>query len=458
MKQSIKKKVLCFIFIKIIFLINASISFACLIDEPDCACFVDGGAWNPSGDLLTVANQTLGTVESCGGDNRGKPFWQMIMGYNNPSSITTSVAVANQTRGNNNWCSETIAYWHREANFPYNQGYRNSWNTTWQMATTDTLRVWYQTEEGLSNGRGRWIDATVLDLDDFQPGINAPCPGAYQQLMGYTPSSSDPWAGANNAHSQMIESMVVYHKPNGRIVDFDLQMIEGNASSQVQNTTVFTSAPNVTPQGSQFIGSNRKIRGWGIDLDTEGNSECYTENIEYVLVPYEAEDIHFAPNFSLPEDEEEKLQISKNINFGKAIAEIGIKAKVNGLLNKDLIHLMNAANTRPLIIPARVLKNKRANLVIQYPLPLPYAVDKVELHLAANQAELVQLTYAGVDAAKPSTSSMQQVDIKESVITILLNSPIELQYFNLMIQTKLVKDLQIEAIYLHPAVEQDDGE
>lgn len=32
------------------------------------------------------------------------------------------------------------------------------------------------------DARGRWIDGATVSYDNWQPGINAPCPGAYQPM------------------------------------------------------------------------------------------------------------------------------------------------------------------------------------------------------------------------------------------------------------------------------------
>ncbi|MBI2337345.1 MAG: hypothetical protein HYU97_11355 [Deltaproteobacteria bacterium] len=441
--------IITILFSILVVLLPFNSAHACTIDEPDCACFTSGGSWNPSGSgtLLDVADETLGTVESCG-SNSGKPFWQMVVGINSAATATNSAGTySGWTRGN--WCSEAVAYWHREAGLPYSNGYQNSWYTSWQTYTTDDIRVWYKTEGGTVGGRGRWIDATDLDLEDFELGVTVPCPGAYQQWMGYNASNSDPWSGVNNAHSQVIKSMTIYRKPNGRIVDFDVQMIEGNASNQVQDTTVYTSLPQYTPQGPTFLGNSRKIRGWGIDLNSAGDPRCEAENISYVVVPFEADELKFEaiePNWHDSDDD----QINKNLRFIEALAKTrGPKVSVNGKIDEKLLALMNAANTSPVYVKPGLLHKGNMNILVRYPLPIPYPVGAVEIRFAKNAPQAVALALA-VENNKVMNYGTKRLNNNETSVFINLRQPTSLQAFQLLLQPRNEQGTFIEAIYLHP--------
>ncbi len=363
----------------------------CVLDAPGCACFKDTGAWNPSGDLLTVAAQTLGTTESCTKDG-GKPFYQMQAGISDRSEAQI-LSFSKIFVGRRPWCSETVAYWHLEARVPYDRGYGGVWwHPSWQMASTDDLRSWYKAEEGLG-GRARWIDSTELDLRNFSPGINAPCPGAYQQIMGYEPNPFglpswsvpwlSPWEGTSNAHSQVVESMVLYYFNDdlvGDVVDFDLQMIEGNAGAggKVINTRVHARAARYTPQGGDspddFIGNGRKIRGWGIDRDANGDPLCAYDRITKKRWPYQ-----FVPEYDsdphIEVDKYDEYQISKYRQFQRAIeANDGLRVRINQA-NPSYYTLPTERD--PWVIE---LVDGKADILVGFPLPLPYPFGSVEIH------------------------------------------------------------------------------
>jgi hypothetical protein len=359
-------------------------------DSPFCGCFVDGGAWDPSGSLLEVAYQTIGTVESCR-PNGGKPFYQMQLGINDYwQAQAMSIVLTSVDR--RAWCSEAVAYWHREARRPYPGGYRNWWYWSWQLTTTEILRAWYLTEESYG-GRGRWIESVELNLDEFLPGYNAPCPGAYQQLMGYFYSpliSQWIWGGTSNSHSQVVDTMTVYLKPGeepgGAIVTFDVTMIEGNSGNQVKNSNVYQDVPRYTPNGGaggfDFLGSNhdRKIRGWGIDLASNGGVLCNWERIDWVTDPT---GIPLFPGFSTGEyvDEKDLRIVAENLEFAEAMErQGGVLVAVDGA---DALVMEPPSERQPWTIPiSDDLLRKRAVVKIEFPVPLPYRVGNLELEFA----------------------------------------------------------------------------
>lgn len=361
-------------------------------DAPDCDCFVETGFWDlPPAPLLVVARQTVGTVESCIKDG-GQPFYQIQKGFPSRAEAQSSAAKYSQPLmlgPRRPWCSETVAWWHREAQIPYPGGYATWWYPSWQIRATDGMRSWYKAAEVW--GGGRWIGASELDLENFLPGINAPCPGAYQQIMGYKPGlvgSSEwlpfsPWEGSSNAHSQVVERMVLYYLDDeltGDVVDFDLKMIEGNASNAVIDTTVYTGAFRYTPDGGagpgDYLGSkkDRKIRGWGIDLDVHGNPICNGGIIEKKKWPA----VGAAPSYDhtphVTVDKEDQYQVSRYRLFGQAMKESGIRASIN----QSRPSYTSLPTERE---PWRIgFVDGKADISIDFPLALPYLVDSIEIH------------------------------------------------------------------------------
>lgn len=261
----------------------------CYTDTPGCSCFVDGGAWDPAAQPLTeVARSTLGTQESCIAEG-GKPYYQMCVGINNKDhceimSLLDSIGwVDLPDRGY--WCSEAVSYWHREAAVPYEKGYARADDpNSWRKTNTMKLASWYRTEEA-SGGRGRWIDGSEIDYNNFVPGVNAPCPGSFIALDECTIAASGmvTWSDTNY-HSLIIDDMTVYKDINHKIFKVQVDFIEGNSSHKVKVDTKFSGDDHIlsyTVKGPNWIGSNRKIYGFGIDLDSRGRA-IMSKPVKYV--------------------------------------------------------------------------------------------------------------------------------------------------------------------------------
>jgi hypothetical protein len=371
---------------------SSSARAACIgFDSPDCECFVHEGAWDPFGSLIDVAYQTLDTVESCRPDG-GKPFYQMQQGVNDPEAAQ-AVAPVLAVHRRRAWCSETIAYWHREAARPYPGGYENARYQTWKMGNTEDLRLWYMMEESFG-GRGRWVESVELDLDEFLPGYNAPCPGVYQQLLGHSPFTPSVWAGPSDGHSQMVDTMTVYLKPGesagGAIFNFDMSVIEGNSGNQVTNHNVYRDVPRYTPNGGlgpgDFLpgGPNdlRKIRGWGVDLGPDGGVLCNWERIEWVEFPPDTPPV-FPEFFSaVYEDEADLRKVAARLEFAEALEEQGgLLVAVDG----DEPIVMERPSAREpwvMAVSGEAPGRDRVALRIELPSPLPYEIDSIELEFA----------------------------------------------------------------------------
>ncbi|MBI3952272.1 MAG: hypothetical protein HY314_17620 [Acidobacteria bacterium] len=247
----------------------------CNGDGPNCPCFSDGGAWDPSGATIQdVALATLGTRESCMPDG-GKPYYQMRLGANSSIGAELSACLIeaypsafDDDWGRDAWCSEAVSYWHREAEIPYSTGYRNStWHVDWQLTNTEAIRTFYTVEED-AGGRGRWIDWSELDYEDFQLGVNAPVPGAYVLIRKYN-GSTMAWEG--DSHSMMINEMTIHQNASRETTRVEVSLIDGNAGNQVRASAVFDDILSLTPGGTQFLSGSRKILGFGIDLGSDGS-------------------------------------------------------------------------------------------------------------------------------------------------------------------------------------------
>lgn len=248
----------------------------CNGDSPSCACFDDTGSWDPSsiGYLQDIARETLGTHDSCE-THGGKPYYQMRLGLNSPESAQLFACALQEASSfidpefalRDDWCSEAISYWHREASLPYVGGYRGSeWVLDWQLDTTDQLETFYRTEESRIAGRGRWIHWTELDYSDFRPGINAPVPGSYI-LIRKLKANGD-WDGGS--HSMMVDEMTIYQTLAGEVDQVHITILEGNWIQEVIDTKVVDDIRDHTIAGSSTINGGRKIRGFGVDLDASG--------------------------------------------------------------------------------------------------------------------------------------------------------------------------------------------
>lgn len=265
-------------------------------DAVDClSCFKYEGAWDPSGDYIQdIADQTFGTIVSCKCPdpvdpscdwdpdptnnqvdfiNSGKPYYQMVLGSNNMIDafwfsvwISSGVEFDRRTA----WCTETVAYWHKHAQIPYPGGYRSDWHLDWQVKGAVDLVNWYA-HEGLMNGRGRFIFFHELSYDNIELGVNVPVPGAYVPIRGYELGYPDKWLDwGETGHSLMINEMWIHSDYTGKICNIEVTLQEGNSRERVRVDRRWDDILALTPQGSSWIG-DRKIFGFGIDLDEEGN-------------------------------------------------------------------------------------------------------------------------------------------------------------------------------------------
>lgn len=307
----------------LLLLLPAAARANCVIsDLPDCTCYASYPSWPLTaiaGDVVGTARRThfnsaLSVRSSCW-SHRGQPYWQVQLQVGTPDAAHTlahMVPWVTLWYPPQAWCTETVAFWHRKAGVPWTNGYGTPgglflWNhhPSSYVTNTDELRIWYKVEEiyrdifGLPT-RGRWIDGTELDYDDFEPGVNGPCPGAYQLLeRGGFVLGIPVWAGSGTSHSQVVDSMIVYREGGaaGPVTRIDLRVIEGNIATdtipdpngdyfwraRVRNSKWYQRVARFTLLGDTLDSSNRKIRGWGIDLDGDGHAVYDASRIRTVV-------------------------------------------------------------------------------------------------------------------------------------------------------------------------------
>jgi hypothetical protein len=278
-----------------------------LPDLPSCVCYAtcsaEGVSWPPPfGDIVEVALSTV-DLRTCCFEHGGQAYWQVQRQATIPEDAE-ALAFENpdiEDDADTNpeaWCTETIAYWGERSTTPYAGGYYTTrHHPSSYVQSANEMRQWYEDEEAIGGlYRGRWIDGTELDYADFEPGVNGPCPGAYQQIYKYDPTDADgdgtDWDNSKS-HSQLIDRMTVYRfgAADGPVMRIDVHMVEGNIGfgdgySRVYNERDYEDIIEFTALGpaDEFLdGSNRKIRGWGVNLNSDGTVDYDPDRIETVV-------------------------------------------------------------------------------------------------------------------------------------------------------------------------------
>jgi hypothetical protein len=347
-----------------VFIINPMYGFPeCIFepDAPDCSCFDNfdntGGSWNPGGAFIqNVASQTVGTRESelCSINDGGKPYYQMVLGCNNEDqAIVTSTIISifesillgsSPFHKREAWCSETISYWHREADIPYSGGYRTWWHLNWQNNNVSSLKQWYIIEEAIGS-RGRWINWDDVDYEDFELGVTVPVPGAYVAIRDCTMRGNIAcWLG--NSHSLMINEMWVHTDAVGKVFKVEVSLLEGNSSNRVKDTRHWDDILSITPLGSEWIGEDRKIYGFGIDLDAAKRPVYDNSRLHWVshriiadvtVLPIQAED-HDWDRYGQQIPLIEKYARAIKGSGGPTVASSSKKIKIDGIPDGRNIH------------------------------------------------------------------------------------------------------------------------
>jgi len=370
------------------------------INEPDSpfrSCFVDSGNWYLQGsDLLDIAAQTVGTKESCNVPDGGKPYYQMVLGCNGWWEALMMGYIDDKPR-RQWWCSETVAYWHHKARIPYPEGYRTDYYQNWQLPNAQAIATWYQTEEE-RGGRGRWIDSTELDYSNFQPGVNAPCPGAYQAWVKYyeDPPGSGNWRWDwSDVHSQVIDEMWVHRKSDGTVVRVDIRLIEGNSGDQVTNTGRVENIIDFTPLGDRW-GGDRKIAGWGIDI-VNGAPYCRTDRIHYVTVsegPPPRIRAGQRDMFPTASDSNRAL-VQRLVDYSRSNSGKKPGLQFSGAMVRKTVFDTERPDERLIAAQAVARKDLDIRIDLNKPHPLPIKGARLEFRLPEGTSPPKMMTYAG---------------------------------------------------------------
>ncbi len=421
------------------------------VDGPQCDCFYEGVTdWDPSGELLQVAAASVGVEESCGEDH-GQPYWMVLRGFESAADAEVAAsfeAVFGSPVGRDQWCSETVTWWHQKAGSPYDQGYANIYIPAWELGSVTRLRQWYQGMELISE-RGRWIDSLELDYDDLRPGQNAPCPGAYQALEGW---SDGDWHGAGDAHSQVVSAMTVVQDGDGDVIRVDLEIVEGNSYDSIRDDRLITDLELYLPvedglplQVSDSHPDGRRLRGWGIDLDEDGDSRCDMDAITWETVEEEEEPEprpDREPTIERMDDDTETFLKRLEI-FAHAMHDTGVEIRVDDLLRDDLEDLV----TGSWALSAERSKSDTIEVEIRWPAPLPYEVETLELVFGERAPSAVE---AWVSDGERWTEVESLKGLEEQARVTLMMEPQEVSGVWLSVLPLDGKGTDIDHLWLNP--------
>ena len=310
-------------------------------DAPDCPCFDNApcpvGAycsWDPGepGDFIQdIAIATVGTKESCicstfpcaVDDDSGKPYYQMVLGMNTEAGALTASYILSNVGSDvyhrrEEWCSETVSYWHREAGIPYSGGYRNDWHMDWQNYCVTEMMFWYVVEE-VREGRGRWFFENLVDYTNFELGVTVPVPGAYVAIRKFTYGPPAAWDSFNYSHSLMINEMWVHKDALDRVFQVEVTLLEGNSGKQVKDTRHWDDILSLTTQGSDWIGTDWKIWGFGVDLNSSGEPIYDPARLHWVSHP---DVISLGPTRAVTAIDRDLDDVSKTLSLVQAYATL----------------------------------------------------------------------------------------------------------------------------------------
>ena len=287
------------------------------------------------------------------------------------------------------WCSETVSYWHRETAIPYLRGYLSDWWPHWRISNVPDLKAWYVAAEG-AGGRGRWIDASEIDYDDFVPGVNAPVPGAYIALAEYDPVK-DEFPDFKWSHSVIVDEMTVHRDAYGRVFQVEIDRLEGNSGDRVRDDKpTWVDLYSITPQGSQweatFAGADgisgtdddirRKVYGIGIDLDP--NAQPYYDPARLHEVDHPSYFPALAPSPVVPGDDswqDYAVFMPWLIEYAKVVLEGEIPLLKSGLIPGGFQPLPDGSPQFELHIPEEFV----GTITVQLPAPHPMLIEGIEL-------------------------------------------------------------------------------
>ena len=104
----------------------------------------------------------------------------------------------------------------------------------------------------------------------------------------------------------------------------EVTLLEGNSSNRVKDTRHWDDVLSLTPQGSDWIGSGKKIYGFGIDLNSRGQPIYDTSRLHWVHYQFVAVGPPTWPVVAKdPVWEQYKKRIPRLVGYAKMLHEIG---------------------------------------------------------------------------------------------------------------------------------------
>lgn len=431
-----------------------------LDDAPDCPGFQDDRTWDPSGDLLTVAEQTArhpgdtsdGVSESLV-NNGGKPFWQMRWGFTS-SSDANNVGTDNPAYWGalqrQAWCSETVSFWHREAQLPFDDGYRTDLVPSWRLNGSGGLQEWYAGQEALHilrpsyPARGIWLDDDELDLSASGgvPGYDLPCPGAYQRLVEYDGVGAKPWEGV---HSQVVYEMTIHEDVWGQVCQVDLVTIDGNISNTTKvSPTVRTIPDDLQGHGLATVG-RVAIDGWGIDQVQVGGAwvpSCDNSRITWVSgVCYPP------PHIS------SSLESLEWVPFLTAVYDYGIEYHLDGASWwDDRLPQPSVGNTW--VLPGASFADGVGIFEVEWPVELAFPTQELELELDTPDLSSL-VVYSLDDSGTVLATSASHTSLAQPRIWVEMDSATQPSILRFVLGRSATTDVEVLDLMAHPDTEDD---
>jgi hypothetical protein len=358
--------------------------------------------------IQDVAIDTLGVDESCmcagtwgctwdpdpldpdnDFDDSGKPYYQMRIGYNTEAGALWAAELMAMDPpvsypGRAAWCSEAVSYWHRESATPYLRGYYTDWHEHWRVDCVADLRLWYETEEG-SSGQGRWIRAREVSYDDFQPGVNAPVPGAYIAIAEYDDVTRS-YPDLDWSHSMIVDEMTVHRDAGGNVFQVEVDLLEGNSGNQVKDSGHWDDLLTLTPNGSGWASHGpgpdrilntaddirRKVYGIGIDLDPSGQPYYDPARLHVVEHP---DLMRFVRSVEVPTSDDDwddyaGMLLPSAIVYAELMRQGGGPQLKWGLNQGNPAPVPDGDSQNELLIPAGFVGQIIIDLMAPHPLPI----------------------------------------------------------------------------------------
>lgn len=451
-----------------------------MADAPDCVCFADNAVWDPptpatssAAGLLSVAESTaapipavpggMGVNESCL-PSGGKPFWMMQEGFTDSmdaidqaDSEPTFWAAADRQA----WCSETVSFWHREAELPFAGGYQRYFFPTWQLEGSRLIREWYTTVGELERGNpikhAVWLNDTELDLNGTF-GVDLPCPGNYQRISKFTYDPQNDTTGDggtwSGVHSNVVYSVTRYINQHGRVFDLEITTIDGNSNNNTRVSPKVWSVRTDLQHGSApRVDGRRYIDGWGIDYEYDGATStkpsCDFSRIATVHM--------VGPDDWVPSSAVEP-QSFPWLPFATDVQTYGLSLNIDGA-SSTVDELPLRVLGQPWIIPANDFADGVAEVLITWPRDMPWQVDSLTMYV--DQDDLTSLQVDVLDANQTLlTTESATTDLASSRIDVQLVAAATPRSVRLTFErpSTVTTDFELQELSIHLAEIDDDAD